>query len=579
MIKVWAGALAAIFCLAALSGQVFAQDRVWVQIEAQPSLAEAQERIRDYSSSLDNLHGFALGSGWYGIVLGPYNSEDADLVLGRLRRQGLIPRDSFIAFGRNFQQQFWPIGGNAFTALAAPSPQITIDTIPQNPTLQIIDETPQQARASERLLTREDREVLQKALKWAGVYTAGIDGSFGRGTRNAMAEWQRLQGLEETGILTTAQRGQLLSDYNAVLEGLDLQAVTNTDAGIQIKLPLGVVVFDKYDPPLVHYTATTDLNVQISLISQSGDENSLLALYDLLQTLQIMPLTGPRNQERTSFQITGVDAKRHSYAYAELRGGVIKGFILVWPAGDERRRSRLQDELQSSFTPIDGVLNPSIVPPSADQAIDLIAGLQIRRPKLSRSGFYIDNAGTLITTTEVTDQCPRLTLDETYEARVIATAPQFGLAILQPTTDLAPAGFASFLGGIARIQQDIAVAGYSYEGALDAPTVTFGQIADIRGLNGDDALDRLSVSVLAGDVGGPVLDASGTVVGMLLPNLDDGRQLPQDVRFTVDAEAIKQVLAKANISYQIADASAPMRAEDLSTKAIELTALVSCWDN
>ena len=45
------------------------QQIAWVQIEAQPTLAAAQERARIYSATLPDVNGFALGSGWYGISL------------------------------------------------------------------------------------------------------------------------------------------------------------------------------------------------------------------------------------------------------------------------------------------------------------------------------------------------------------------------------------------------------------------------------------------------------------------------------------------------------------------------------
>ncbi len=554
-----------------------AQDRVWVQIEAQPSLTEAQERIRDYSASLTDINGFALDTGWYGIVLGPYSRPDADRTLRRLRRYGLIPRDSFIAFGDNFSRQFWPIGAGAFTTLATPpAPQITIEPVSEAPPL--IDETPQQARRSEARLTRQDRELLQKALKWAGVYTAGIDGAFGRGTRSAMRDWQLQKGYEDTGILTTAQRVELLRDYNAVLDGLDMQIVVNSNAGIQIILPSAVLAFDKYEPPLVHYRPTTDLQVQVLLISQTGDANSLLGLYDLLQTLEVMPTDGPREQNDRRFEITGVDATRHSYAYAERQGDVIKGFILVWPPGDTQRQARVQQEMQDSFTVIDGVLDPDLGPPDMEQSIDLVSGLQIRRPRLSRSGFYVDQDGTVLTTTRVIDQCARITLDEQYEAEVVAQNNTLGIAILRPKEPLSPAGVAAFLVGVPRIQDQVAVAGYPYEGVLGKPSLTFGQLADIRGLDGADDVDRLALTSLPGDAGGPVLTNTGAVQGMLLAQDQQDRQLPEDVKFSIDATVLVAELAKLGVEATLASDQQLLLPEDLSQLAADMTALVSCWD-
>ena len=49
-----------------------AQDRVWLQIEAQPRLDTAQERAEAYAGVFPETNGFRLRSGWYAIVLGPY---------------------------------------------------------------------------------------------------------------------------------------------------------------------------------------------------------------------------------------------------------------------------------------------------------------------------------------------------------------------------------------------------------------------------------------------------------------------------------------------------------------------------
>ena len=64
---------------------------------------------------------------------------------------------------------------------------------------------------------------------------------------------------------------------------------TDTQAGIEIDLAQGLVAFDRYEPPFVHYNSTTDDGVRVILISQTGDEATLTALYDIMQTLEIVP--------------------------------------------------------------------------------------------------------------------------------------------------------------------------------------------------------------------------------------------------------------------------------------------------
>ncbi|MFT7441623.1 MAG: hypothetical protein ACI83E_003127, partial [Sulfitobacter sp.] len=42
-----------------------ASDVVWLQVEAQPTLAGATQRAQAYSASIDDVNGFSLGGGWY----------------------------------------------------------------------------------------------------------------------------------------------------------------------------------------------------------------------------------------------------------------------------------------------------------------------------------------------------------------------------------------------------------------------------------------------------------------------------------------------------------------------------------
>ena len=564
----------AISATAAMS-QSARSDAFWVQLEAQPSLTVAQERIRIHAGRLDNVNGFSLGGGWYAIALGPFRRADAETVLRTYLSDGLIPGDSYISASDSYRAQFWPVGANLLNTpvTSPPPPAGTASAAPQ-----AADETPRQARASESRLTRDERKDLQTWLKWAGHYDAAIDGAFGRGTRAAMAAWQRANGVEETGVLTTAQRQTLRSQYFAVLDGMDLQRVTLPDAGIEMLIPLGVVSKSATEYPFVQYEATGDIPARVLLISQAGDQSTLFGLFDIMQTLEIVPLTGPRNRNDSSFLLTGQNDRIVSHTEVTLKDGTLKGFTLVWPAGDENRRTRILSQMQTSFTRIDGVLDPAAGGNPA-QDIDLVSGLEVRKPNLSRSGFFIDRAGRVITTAQAVQGCARVTLEEDYEATVATLDEALGIAILEPRDALAPLGVATLRAGTPRLKSDIAVAGYSYEGQLGAPTLTFGQLADIKGLGGEQELARLTLAPQPGDAGGPVLDAGGAVFGMLLPRPAGGtRQLPVGVNFAVNADAIRALLAQEGVTPDTTPPRPDMAPEDLARLASGMTVLVSCWD-
>ncbi|MEL7091039.1 MAG: serine protease [Pseudomonadota bacterium] len=581
--------LTVVIVLWAWAGAALAQEQgVWVQIEAQPNLATATERARAYAAELPDVNGFALGGGWYGIALGPYARRDADQVLRVYRAEGVIPADSYIAFSSSFRQQFWPVGANLLNrgvvappvaVPAAPQPEAA----PEEETPQVAavvppapDETRAEAQRSERLLSREERQDLQVALRWAGTYQGAIDGAYGRGTRAAMASWQEQQGLPATGVLTTGQRAALLRDYNAVLTDIGFAVVRDDTAGIEIGLPGGVVAFEKYEYPFAHYSRSGDIDARVLLISQAGDQTTLFGLYDIMQTLEIVPLDGPRERKEWSFTIKGEDGRIVSETRVSLADGQIKGFTLVWPAGDEARRTRLIDEMEATLVRLDGT-----IPPEAGaeaQAIDLIAGLSVRKPRLSRSGFFVDSKGTTLTTRAAVTGCGRITLDEEIEADVIYEDEARGVAVLQPRTGLSPLAVARFSARAPRLASEVAASGYSYEGVLGAPTMTFGTLSDLRGLGGEPELARLALNVLPGDAGGPVLDAGGGVLGMLLPAPETGRALPEGVSFALDREALQDVLAQAGMAAASTDSGVAIDPIDLTTAATGMTVLVSCWD-
>ena len=591
--------LALVFALAfgMVQGAFAQQASVWVQVEAQPTLGEAQTRVRAYAARFPNVAGFYLGSGWYGIALGPYSAADAQTLLGQLLTDRSVPADSYLSDGSTFQQQFWPIGVGAQTApqslpntpatepplaeapivevpATAPEPVIAAPAVTDLP-----DETVREAQASEELLSRPEKEQLQVALQWAGFYDGAIDGAYGRGTRTSMGSWQEANNDEVTGILTTRQRAALIGAYNAVLNGLDLQLVRDDATGIEMQIPTGVVGFSSYEPPFARFTAKGDLDATVLLISQTGDQTRLFGLYEILQTLEIMPPVGPRDRSESGFEIEGTNGRIHSYITASLVDGQIKGFALIWPAGDEERRTRLLAEMKASFTPIPGVLDPGIAAPGEDQAVDLISGLEVRQPILSRSGFYIDAGGTVLTTTEVLGACTYLTIDDDHVATVAFRDDTLGIAILRPEIPLAPIGIAAFQTGVPRLQAEVAVSGYPYGGVLAMPALTFGKLADLRGLNGEEAVKRLALVAQPGDAGGPVFDNGGAVLGMLLPRtVQNGQVLPPEVSFSVDAPAIISSLTAAGIATQTTDQVRFMPPETLTREAPKMTVLVSCWE-
>jgi len=292
-------------------------------------------------------------------------------------------------------------------------------------------------------------------------------------------------------------------------------------------------------------------------------------------------MEGPRERKRNEFTLSGADDSISSYTYAKLVDGAVKGFTLIWPnGGDLRLREMALAQMRATFKPIPGVvLADNAGLDQATQSIDLMSGLEIRRPTVARSGFYVSENGAVLTTAEAVRQCDRITLDETEDARVAATDPASGLALLTPEAPLAPMGVAQLRTGEARLGAAVAVAGFPYEGALSAPTLTFGTLADIRGLRGEQGIARLELAAEPGNAGGPVLAPDGTVIGLLAPRPAGGsRQLPENTSFAVKSALAAAFLEQNGIAPRLSQGGAALDPVDLSAMARDMTVLVSCWN-
>lgn len=586
-----------------LAGGAAAQDRTWIQIEARPSIVQAEERARLYADRFGNVEGYRLPSGWFAIVLGPYAEGSAAPALAQLRATLRIPGDSFLADGSAFQQQFWPPPGQRAAAPITvaplpgrPDPAAPADTAPaadgsdradgSAATPQALQadppagETVAEARAAERLLTRPEREEIQRALAWEGYYTAGIDGAFGPGTRRAIESWQIANAREVTGVLRTRERQELVDGYRRDVASLGLRSVTDRQAGITITLPMALVGPPRAEAPFVEYPEAEASGVRVLLISQPGDRATLSALYEVMQALDIVPVTGPRELDRRSFTLTGEDAERVVTAYAEIRDGAVKGYALVWPTGDSRRRQKVLAEMRAGFTPIpDTVLDDRTAALDRATRAALIAGFEIRQPDAALSGIHVDRAGRVLTAAAPLAGCARITTGDDLEMEITAADDALGIALLSPIGGAVPIGVARIDTAPLAAGGEIAVAGYSFGGQLDAPSLTFGRVEALSALDGREAFDRLALAAAEGDVGGALLDSVGAVRGLLLPVPSDGsRRLPDGVRYAADGAAIARFLSAAGVPVETGLDAPALDALALADRASGFTALVRCWN-
>ena len=585
------------------TAQLSSTDSVWIQLEAQPDRPSALQSIERYMQDFSNVVGFDIGAGWFGVALGPYQKDTVETVWQDFYNSGLIPRTSFITTGTSYRSQIplatlvpsQPTKPTSPVLLSMPTALIESSNKPNqatNPAMLApakvpveaiassgLSDTKQRAQAfeAEQARSLDEKKYLQRALAFVGLYSGAIDGLIGSGTRGAMAQWQVSNGHDDTGVLTTLQHDKLITDYKIPLVGLGFTQITEIQAGISIHIPKAILGTPKYDEPFVRFEANDSTGVKVILISQAGDKARLKALYEVIQTLSIVPKGGVRKLNKSNFTIEAFNSELHTTGFAHLRDGHIKGALLVWPAGDDTRRKRVVEEIFNSFSVLPGVLKESIIFENGLMPKYLLAGLDIRQPKFIQSGVFLNSTGMILTAAQDFDSCGLIKLDEGITAQVVAQNDH--LAILKPLKDISPVSVPKFQSLPLQAPRRISVGGYSYGGQLSMPTLTLGILQDITNLGRNSDIARLEINTLPGDIGGPLYDQSGAVIGVLLPNTKtEDRQLPSNVKFAATWGKIAPLLQQENLSVIPAISNVLVDVIDLSNIAKNTIALIKCWD-
>ncbi len=575
-----------------IAGASAAQDMHWIQIEAQPSLLEAETRARIYAQEFPDTQAHSIGSGWYAITLGPLPEDKADLRMSQLRARAAIPRDSFLATGANYRQRIYPIGSTP--AAVTPAQTVEAEVVQEEATqvsvvetaesaaseqaspeqsIYVPDETLSVARASEGLLSREEKMDLQLYLQWAGYYNSTIDASFGRGTRRSMAAWQTDNGHEDTGVLTTAQREQLRAQYFAIFNGLGLETHRDLEAGISIDLPKEVVAFDAYAAPLAHFKSQDASSpAQIFLISAAGNRGDLAAIYRVLPTLSIVPMNIEKSLNKDRFVITGAGTSTRAFITASHKGGEIKGFGLIWPNQNEEQFDRLVAHMRKSFETFSGTLDPSLSVAINDPETEF--GVAIRKPAFVKSAVFVSDQGHAMTDTSNLEQCSSLTISGTYDAEIIARS-ETGAGLLSPKSDFNPISYAK-LGNAVRKGDKTFLSSYPYGGRLGLASVTRATVIETTDLSGNAEKFRLDLLAEPGDFGGAVLDQSGNLTGILVSQDDTGRVLPNNVNFAAATDALTSMMQSAGLRLRTGKTD---RLDDVALIATAQNILtpIECW--
>lgn len=206
------------------------------------------------------------------------------------------------------------------------------------------------------------------------------------------------------------------------------------------------------------------------------------------------------------------------------------------------------------------------------------------KPISTGTGFFTARDGTFVTNAHVIDGCSviKVRTEDAIprDAGIIARDNTNDLAILRVVGTFKDIASLRLSG---RLGENVAVFGFPHIDRLSSSgNFTLGNIAALSGVGDDSRFYQISAPVQSGNSGGPLLDSSGNVVGVVTSKLNalkvalsDG-DLPQNVNFAVKSSILATFLDANHIKIESKKLGITLDPSDLADIARSISGLVYC---
>jgi S1-C subfamily serine protease len=203
------------------------------------------------------------------------------------------------------------------------------------------------------------------------------------------------------------------------------------------------------------------------------------------------------------------------------------------------------------------------------------------------TGFVISASGHIVTNHHVIDGCTgdihgNLSGEPVTTLRVVSSDESNDLALLQgPAASFKE--FAKIRDRAIRSGDSVVAIGYPFHGLLTSDfTVTTGIVSSLSGILNDTRYFQISAAVQPGNSGGPLLDTSGQVVGMVSAKINALKfvratgNIPENINFAIKTGAIRDFLDNSIVPYQTAEPMGELKTAEIAGSARAYTLLISC---
>ncbi|MFT3673524.1 S1C family serine protease [Aestuariivirga sp.] len=205
----------------------------------------------------------------------------------------------------------------------------------------------------------------------------------------------------------------------------------------------------------------------------------------------------------------------------------------------------------------------------------------------SGTGIIVTASGDVLTNFHVVQGCKTLQLGQAGQlpmsANVMATDVQNDLAVVRPTVTWRPNAIAQFRPTRPRLGESVAVFGFPLTGTLSSSgNFVVGTVSSLAGIGDDARLLQISAPIQPGNSGGPLLDSSGNVIGVVNAKLNEiafasaTGALPQNVNFAIKGNVAQNFMDAHSVGYGSNSDAQTLDASAVAEKAQLFTVQILC---
>jgi S1-C subfamily serine protease len=319
--------------------------------------------------------------------------------------------------------------------------------------------------------------------------------------------------------------------------------------------------------------ADENAKTQLALLYQCTDAQ----LHHLVGSAERAELLAAAAMTYCSREITAaidanIDALRakagiHDIELGNLRldaRNAIRGRVLA------RAVQELADTHQSRRVPFAAPMQSAPKPPEADR-------------RRYGTGFVASEQGHILTNAHVVRGCaePKVFAADAsvFKGRVLARDERNDLALIATTMRSAVPRFRT---GV-KLGESISVFGYPLAGLLaSSGNFATGNVTATTGMADDISMLQISAPVQPGNSGGPLLDETGNVVGLVVGKLDAlkvadaAKDIPQNVNFAIRAAIATAFLEANSIDFKMGDRGPARPPEEIAEQAQKISVRIQC---